>query len=82
MVHIEGPRFLQEPPNWLDFTNSTGAIIDCKATGVPQPTISWLDAVDNRVTDIPGLRYYINYTYTILAGSITRSKIFDPEIWI
>ncbi|CAB0015984.1 unnamed protein product, partial [Nesidiocoris tenuis] len=58
---MEGPQFLLEPPHWLDFTNSTGAIIDCKATGVPQPTISWLDAIDNRVTDIPGLRSNLSH---------------------
>ena len=40
----DGPRFIQEPPALLEFTNQTGATVWCAATGHPQPTVMWISA--------------------------------------
>ncbi|XP_042235930.1 uncharacterized protein LOC121875439, partial [Homarus americanus] len=37
----QGPTFSQEPPHHLDFTNTSGASVNCVAEGVPEPTVSW-----------------------------------------
>ena len=36
-----GPSFLMEPPPRLEFSNSSGGRLDCTATGLPQPTVTW-----------------------------------------
>ncbi|XP_022242324.1 Down syndrome cell adhesion molecule homolog [Limulus polyphemus] len=53
----KGPVFLQEPPHNIDFSNTTGAVIQCLAHGNPSPTVSW--SVNDRiaVSDVTGLRY-------------------------
>lgn len=54
--HVQGPVFLQEPPPWLDFSNSTGAMLSCSGLGNPSPEVRWLDATDKEVAHIPRLR--------------------------
>ncbi|XP_043478452.1 Down syndrome cell adhesion molecule-like protein Dscam2 isoform X42 [Leptopilina heterotoma] len=51
-----GPVFLKEPPNRVDFSNGTGAVIECQARGNPQPDIIWVRADGTAVGDVPGLR--------------------------
>ncbi len=36
-----GPRWVTEPPNRADFSNSTGLRLECAAEGRPQPTVEW-----------------------------------------
>lgn len=37
-----GPVFLKEPPNRVDFSNTTGAVVECSASGNPPPDIIWV----------------------------------------
>nr|XP_023016837.1 Down syndrome cell adhesion molecule-like protein Dscam2 isoform X6 [Leptinotarsa decemlineata] len=51
-----GPVFLREPPNRVDFSNTTGAIVECSARGNPPPDIIWVRSDGTAVGDVPGLR--------------------------
>ncbi|XP_058804449.1 cell adhesion molecule Dscam2 isoform X4 [Phymastichus coffea] len=51
-----GPIFVKEPPNRVDFSNGTGAVIECQARGNPQPDIIWIRSDGTAVGDVPGLR--------------------------
>ena len=53
---LSGPVFLKEPPNRIDFSNTTGTVVECAATGNPRPEITWIKADGSPVTDVPGLR--------------------------
>ncbi|RZF41941.1 hypothetical protein LSTR_LSTR017533 [Laodelphax striatellus] len=50
---VRGPVFVEEPPPWLDMSNSTGVILSCKAHGTPAPVIHGLDQADKEVTHLP-----------------------------
>nr|XP_032292768.1 Down syndrome cell adhesion molecule-like protein Dscam2 isoform X16 [Drosophila virilis] len=52
----KGPVFLKEPTNRIDFSNSTGAEIECKSSGNPMPEIIWVRSDGTAVGDVPGLR--------------------------
>ncbi|KAL3270311.1 hypothetical protein HHI36_009362 [Cryptolaemus montrouzieri] len=51
-----GPVFVREPPNRVDFSNTTGAIVECSARGNPPPAIIWVKSDGSLVGDVPGLR--------------------------
>ena len=51
-----GPVFIQEPPNQVDFSNTTGTEIVCQARGTPMPRIIWVQGNGEIVKDVPGLR--------------------------
>ncbi|CAH1154339.1 unnamed protein product [Phaedon cochleariae] len=51
-----GPVFLREPPNRIDFSNTTGAVVECSARGSPQPDLIWVRSDGTAVGDVPGLR--------------------------
>lgn len=51
-----GPVFVREPPNRVDFSNTTGAVVECSARGSPPPEIIWVRADGTAVGDVPGLR--------------------------
>lgn len=55
-----GPVFVKEPPNRVDFSNGTGAVVECQARGNPQPDIIWVRADGSAVGDVPGLRQVDN----------------------
>jgi len=48
--------FIKEPENRVDFSNTTGAIVECTARGSPRPEIIWIRADGTAVGDVPGLR--------------------------
>ncbi|KAK9507874.1 hypothetical protein O3M35_007643 [Rhynocoris fuscipes] len=48
--------FIKEPPNRVDFSNTTGAVIECTARGNPTPEIIWIRSDGTAVGDVPGLR--------------------------
>ncbi|XP_050520760.1 cell adhesion molecule Dscam2 isoform X12 [Daktulosphaira vitifoliae] len=51
-----GPMFIKEPENRVDFSNTTGATVECTARGSPRPEIIWIRADGTAVGDVPGLR--------------------------
>ena len=65
-----GPVFIQEPPNQVDFSNTTGTEIVCQARGTPMPHIVWVKGNGEIVKDVPGLRQVsfgaLNYNVKIV----------------
>lgn len=59
-----GPVFVKEPPNRVDFSNGTGAVVECQARGNPQPDIIWVRADGSAVGDVPGLRQVLSFVLT------------------
>ncbi|XP_024945332.1 Down syndrome cell adhesion molecule-like protein Dscam2 isoform X13 [Cephus cinctus] len=55
-AHLRGPSFLIEPSAKIEFSNSSGAWLDCAATGSPPPNIDWSTADGIPVGDVPGVR--------------------------
>ncbi|XP_011496238.1 PREDICTED: Down syndrome cell adhesion molecule-like protein Dscam2 [Ceratosolen solmsi marchali] len=55
-AHLRGPSFLIEPSSRLEFSNSSGAWLDCAATGSPPPNIDWSTADGLPAGDVPGIR--------------------------
>lgn len=57
-----GPVFIQEPPNYVDFSNTTGTKIICQARGVPLPNITWTKSNGEPIGTVPGLRQVGRYS--------------------
>ncbi|CAL7944959.1 unnamed protein product [Xylocopa violacea] len=55
-AHLRGPSFVMEPPSRVEFSNSSGAWLDCTATGSPPPNIDWSTADGHPVNDVTGVR--------------------------
>lgn len=53
---MKGPVFTKEPENRIDFSNSTGSVVECRANGIPPPEIIWVRSDGTAVGDVPGLR--------------------------
>ncbi|XP_070503177.1 cell adhesion molecule Dscam1 isoform X23 [Chironomus tepperi] len=53
---MKGPVFTKEPDNRIDFSNSTGSVVECRANGSPPPEIIWVRSDGTAVGDVPGLR--------------------------
>ena len=53
---VSGPVFIQEPPNQVDFSNTTGTEVICQSRGTPMPQITWVKGDGTVVKDVPGLR--------------------------
>lgn len=53
---MKGPVFTKEPENRIDFSNSTGSVVECRANGSPPPEIIWVRSDGTAVGDVPGLR--------------------------
>lgn len=51
------PSFIHEPPNRVQFSNSSGTAISCTADGRPPPIIRWVKHDGEILMDLPGLRY-------------------------
>lgn len=50
--------FKEEPPSWVPFLNSSGAVVPCVSGGVPPPTTTWRKADGGAVVvELPGLRH-------------------------
>lgn len=57
---MKGPVFTKEPDNRIDFSNSTGSVVECRANGSPPPEIIWIRSDGTAVGDVPGLRQVKN----------------------
>ncbi|XP_032686648.1 Down syndrome cell adhesion molecule-like protein Dscam2 isoform X7 [Odontomachus brunneus] len=55
-AHLRGPSFVLEPPSRIEFSNSSGAWLDCTASGSPPPNIDWSTADGHPVSDVSGVR--------------------------
>lgn len=53
---MKGPVFIKEPDNRIDFSNSTGSVVECRANASPPPEIIWVRSDGTAVGDVPGLR--------------------------
>ncbi len=38
-----GPSFVQEPPRTVLLSGDDGGVVDCLATGEPEPIVDWVD---------------------------------------
>uniref|UniRef100_T1JAC9 Down syndrome cell adhesion molecule-like protein Dscam2 n=1 Tax=Strigamia maritima TaxID=126957 RepID=T1JAC9_STRMM len=66
-VELHGPVFIQEPTNHVDFSNTTGARVECTAHGTPLPAVQWLLADGSPASDVPTVRVvYSNGTLAFL----------------
>jgi hypothetical protein len=52
----QGPLFLLEPPSRVEFSNSSGAHVDCSAHGSPPLRVEWLLADGSPALPVPQLR--------------------------
>lgn len=55
-AHLRGPSIIVEPPSRVEFSNSSGAWLDCTASGSPPPNIDWSTADGLPAGDVPGVR--------------------------
>ena len=87
---VSGPVFVQEPPNQMDFSNTTGAEIICQSRGTPLPQITWVKTDGSVVQDVPGLRQVgwltflgtkkINHNLTLWSISSTKLQRFNSNL--
>lgn len=54
---MKGPVFVKEPENRIDFSNSSGAVVECRANSVPPPEIIWVRSDGTAVGDVSALGY-------------------------
>jgi len=40
-LDAHGPQIVVEPPARVEFSNSSGGRLDCRASGAPTPTVRW-----------------------------------------
>ncbi|CAL4158223.1 unnamed protein product, partial [Meganyctiphanes norvegica] len=52
---IDDLKLVQEPPESVVFTNSSGAAVNCVADGASTPTIRWTTADGRTLHEVPGL---------------------------
>ena len=64
--------FIQEPPNQVDFSNTTGMEVICQSRGTPLPRITWVRQDGHKwvvAEDVPGLRQVRNLYNIINRGN-------------
>ncbi|TRY78805.1 hypothetical protein TCAL_07586 [Tigriopus californicus] len=73
-----GPVFIQEPPNQMDFSNTTGTEIICQSRGTPMPQITWVKTDGSIVQDVPGLRKVLSNGNLVLPPF--RAEDYNQEV--
>ena len=67
---FRGPHLTSNPASTVEFSNSSGASIDCWASSSEPVALSWIDLNRNSVVSIPGLRYLqLYFTLVIIICS-------------
>lgn len=66
-----GPFFVKEPPSRVDFSNETGAFVDCMASGTPPPSVTWLTSEGEPVLTVP-------HTLELLSNGSLLFHPFNP----
>lgn len=56
MLDSQGPILDSEPRSTIEFSNDTGAMLHCSATGSPGPRVDWLMGDGSPVHPIPNIR--------------------------
>lgn len=74
-----GPVFVKEPPNRVDFSNGTGAVVECQARGNPQPDIIWVRGDGTAVGDVPGLRQVTSVHFFHFYFFFKRSRYHNDD---
>lgn len=59
LYDTQGPAFLSEPPNKLEFINSNGGKADCVARGNPLPSVEWVGQDNVRISSVPSIRHIL-----------------------
>jgi hypothetical protein len=75
---VSGPVFVQEPPNQVDFSNTTGAEVICQSRGTPLPRIKWVKTDGTVIKDVPGLRQVLDTGNLILTPF--RAEDYNQEV--
>lgn len=75
---LNGPWFTSEPPAWLEFTNQTGAVVSCVASGQPTPTVSWMAASELTAPSSAGLSDMVGLRRIVTTASHNATLIFPP----
>ena len=69
----QGPFFIDEPPNKVEFLNSTGTVINCLARGFPYPRVKWYTKNGLEAINIPNVRQ------VGIDGSLIFSPFFSAQ---
>ncbi|GLG93647.1 Uncharacterized protein GBIM_00999, partial [Gryllus bimaculatus] len=56
VVDSQGPVLVAEPRSQVDFSNDTGALLQCAAHGSPPPKLAWLLGDGTPVSAVPKVR--------------------------
>ena len=68
-----GPSFIYEPPTRILISSASGGTVPCSAHGIPPPSLSWLDSMEQPVSVIPG-KFGVIYA---LSGPQTSVSTMD-----
>ncbi|XP_075741847.1 cell adhesion molecule Dscam1-like [Rhipicephalus microplus] len=75
-----GPVFTRAPPEWVEFLNSSQAVVPCEAQGVPRPEVWWWRVgSDGAAPDIPGLRHVRTHDGALVFSPF-RAEDFRQDI--
>lgn len=74
----QGPTFIIEPQQHLEFTNIVDNHVDCTARGSPPPKIEWLMLDNSPVTTIPRVSYS-NLVFHAIISSILFFFVHSVE---
>ncbi|KAG1652277.1 Down syndrome cell adhesion molecule-like protein Dscam2 [Nymphon striatum] len=74
----KGPQFIVDPPSAVEFLNTDGAAVSCRAYGHPLPEITWMTEDNNVIRTIPDIReVYMNGTVVFLPFS---SEMYRQDV--
>ncbi|KAH9406246.1 hypothetical protein TYRP_013852, partial [Tyrophagus putrescentiae] len=75
-----GPYFLREPPHSVTFSNNTGAVIYCSATGRPVPKVTWETANGQTISELTGLRHVRAHDGALVYEPFSGAEEYREEV--